>query len=192
MSIKKAQFPSQIWDGQTTDRVDGTAGTPPARDVNPRLIDANPSHADYDQVVAEMIATQQYVTGLVGGLTDPFQAEAGDTVAKGMPVYLDLSGHLQKSQNNMVGTYQVVGLMLDDALAGFTGAYISDGQIEQPDWTAVTGSPTLTKGAVYFLDEFAGQMTTAAPTDAGQYVLRVGRAQTETIFDIEIAQPIRL
>jgi hypothetical protein len=192
MSVKKAQFPSQIWDGQTADRVEGEAGTPPARDINPRLIDANPSHADYDQVVAEMIATQQYVTGLVGGLTDPFEAEGGDDIAKGMPIYLDLTGRLQKAQNNMVGTYQVAGLMLDDVLATFTGTYISDGQIEQDDWTAVTGSATLDKGAVYFLDEFSGQMTTVAPTAAGQYVLRLGRAQTETIFDLEIAQPIRL
>lgn len=192
MSVKKAQFPSQIWDGTTTDRREGETGTPPARNIDPRLIDADPSHADYDQVVAELIATQQYVTGLVGGLTDPFEAEGGDDIAKGMPVYLDLTGRLQKAQNNMVGTYQVAGLMLDDVLSGFTGQYISDGQIEQIDWTAVTGSSTLDKGAIYFLDEFAGQITTVAPTAAGQYVIRVGRAQSETILDIEISQPIRL
>jgi len=57
----------------------------------------------------------------------------------------------------------------------------------------VAGTIALTPGATYFLDpSTAGRITTTAPTTAGQYVVRVGRAVDATTLDIEIELPILL
>ena len=68
-----------------------------------------------------------------------------------------------------------------------------EGQITKSDWTSVTGSATLTPGAVYFLSvSTAGGLTTAPPYELGETVVRVGRALSTTTLDIEISQPVLL
>ena len=179
MTIRKPQFPGQVWDGTAVDRAS-------------RNIEAFPLNPSYDQIVAEVIAVQQYASGLVGGLTDPYEAEAGDDLLEGMPVYLDGTGRLQKARNDLVAGYQVAGLVLADVLDGFSGSYIADGPIEMLDWTSVAGVPNLTRGTIYFLSNTPGMITSIAPTSEGFYVVRLGRALSETILDIEMGQPIRL
>ena len=178
MSVRKAQFPAQVWDGTAADR-------------DSRLLEINPLHPSYDQVVAELIATQQYARALVN-VTESYSADAGDNLTKGQPVYIDGSGRLQTAESGMVAGAQVAGLAANDAAALASADYITDGFLEMSDWTAITGSNELTPGAVYYLGTTPGTLTTIAPTADGYYVVRVGRAQSVTKLDIEIGQPIRL
>jgi hypothetical protein len=179
MTVRKAQFPSQVWDGRAVDR-------------DSRLHEIDPRHPSYDQLVAELIATQTYTLGLVGGLTDPYSSEAADNLIKGMPVYIDGTGRLQKAQNNLISAHQVVGLMISDAGIGQAGSYLTDGPVERLDWTPITGTVDLVPGQLYYLDSVPGMLTPTAPTEIGYYVVPVGRAQTVRKLDIEIGQPIRL
>lgn len=179
MTIRKAQFPGQVWDGTATDR-------------DSRNLEINPQHPSYDQLVAELIAVQQYASGLVGGLTDPYSAEAADNLTEGMPIYIDGTGRLQKAQSDLIAAHQVAGLMVADVTTGVSGDYLTDGPIEKLDWTTVAGTTDLTPGTLYYLDSTPGMITTVAPTADGYYVVPIGRAQTTRKLDIEIGQPIRL
>ena len=178
MSVRKPQFPAQVWDGTAADR-------------DSRQIDASPFHPSYDQVVAELIATQQYAKSLVG-VTESYSKEAGDDLLMGQPVYIDLSSRLQKAESGLVAGYQVAGLMASDATALTSGDYVTDGRLEMLDWTAIAGTMDLTPGAIYYLGSTPGTITSTAPTADGYYVVPVGRAQSTTKLDIEIGQPVRL
>jgi len=178
MSVRKPQFPAQVWDGTAADR-------------DSRQIDAGPNHPTYDQVVAELIAAQQYAKSLVN-VTESYDAEAGDDLITGQPVYIDGAGRLQKAESGLIAGAQVAGLMSGDATALGSGDYIPDGSLELADWTAIAGAVNLTMGAIYFLGTTAGTITTTAPTSDGFYVVKIGRAHTATKLDIEIGQPIRL
>lgn len=130
-------------------------------------------------------------------ITPPFaadtaqSAEADGTIAIAQPIYLKSNGHVDLAQANAAGTTQVCGLALTGAVATNSVDYQIDGVIERSDWTAITGSASLQRGAVYFLSAAtAGRLTTTAPTSG--YSVVVGRALTTTRFDISIQPAIRL
>jgi len=179
MSERKAQFPAQVWDGTAADR-------------DSRQIDSGPAYPSYDQIVAEVIATQRYAQGLIGGTTSPYNAEAAENLSEGEIIYIDNTGRLQKAANNSIATAQVAGLMINDTLVGVGGDYYTDYTLELADWSGITGSTDLVPGAIYFLDSTPGKMTTTAPTADGYYVVKIGRAQNTKKFDIEIGPVIRL
>lgn len=111
----------------------------------------------------------------------------------GNPLYLTGAGHVNLAQANAAGTTQVVGLSQSDYTVGQACNYLTEGRIERTDWTIVAGTIDLSIGATYFLDpNTAGYITTTAPTTAGQYVVRVGRAIDARTLDIEIELPILL
>ena len=125
--------------------------------------------------------------------TDYHSAEADSTIKIGYPLYLTGAGHVDPAKADVAGTTQVAGLSLADVNAGVGCKYITEGRIERTDWTEVAGTTNLMVGVTYFLDaSTAGRITTTAPTTAGQYVVRVGRAVSTTVLDIEIELPIRL
>lgn len=68
MSINEAQFPTTVWDGLSpnTQRVS-------------RLDDTPPRFEDWDQIVAELLATQKYVKDLEMGAIDFTYINVGDT-----------------------------------------------------------------------------------------------------------------
>jgi hypothetical protein len=179
MTIRKPQFPAQVWDGTANDR-------------GSRNLEIDPQHPSYDQIVAEVIATQQFALSLTGSSTLPYSAEAGVNLLTGQVVYLDLTGRLQKAVNNTAAGAQVAGMMVTDALAGVSGDYVTDNTLELPDWSSIAGTADLTPGATYYLDSTEGKITTIAPTADGYYVVVIGRAQSTTKLDIELEQPIRL
>lgn len=122
-----------------------------------------------------------------------YSAEADSPTKIGSPLYLTGVGHVDLAQADAAGTVQVVGLALEVVAASFSCNYISEGSIERSNWSDVAGTATLSAGATYFLDQTtAGRITSTAPTTAGQYVVRVGRAVNTTTLDIEIELPIRL
>lgn len=119
----------------------------------------------------------------------------------GQPVYIaDGSygpGEVLLAQANTAEHSEVLGLVKDDSIAGAAdGNVLTDGYLTSSDWTAVTGSVSLTVGAVYFLDPLTpGMLTETLPdqfTDFGQYIARIGRAVTAETLEISIEPPIGL
>ena len=115
------------------------------------------------------------------------------SLAIGMPIYVSGANAAKKAQANASGTADVLGVVKDISIAASaTGSAQTDGQMTATtaQWDAVTGQTGgLTAGAVYFLDAAtAGKMTTTAPTTTGQFVLRIGKAISPTVFDISIGQ----
>jgi hypothetical protein len=115
----------------------------------------------------------------------------------GAPVYLKADGTVDLAEANAQATTDVFGLVKDTSIAaGDPGNILTDGTLTAltTDWDAVTGgSGGLTPGAVYFLDPAtAGLLTASAPTTAGQFVVRVGKAISATKMDLVLAAPIKL
>lgn len=115
----------------------------------------------------------------------------------GTLTYVSAANTVKKAQANALGTCDVLGMVKDiSAAAAASVSNQTDGQISATtdQWDAVTGQTGgLTPGAVYFLSAAtAGRMTVTAPTTSGQYVLRIGKALSTTLFDLNIGQPIGL
>ena len=119
------------------------------------------------------------------------------SIVIGMPVYSDAADGVDKSQANAVGTTEAIGLVKDVSIAAAASGYIqTDGVLTATttQWDAVAGTTGgLTAGAIYFLSSgTAGELTETAPTTAGQFVLRIGKALSTTEMEISISQPIKL
>lgn len=128
-----------------------------------------------------------------GSTDNVYSAESDATVALGAPLYLTGAGHVDLAQANASGTTQVVGLANEAGTPTVSVDYITEGKITKSDWSGVAGTATLTVGAIYYLSATtAGRITTTAPTTGGQYVVKVGRATSATVLDVEIESPIRL
>ncbi len=127
-----------------------------------------------------------------GGST-PIEAIFDSNTDKGMIVYIPSDGHADLAQGDAVGTSGAIGFAQEDVLATATGFYLTEGQVTKTDWTSITGTTLLVPGSVYFLSVATpGGMTTTPPSLTGESTVRVGRAATTEIFDIEISQPILL
>lgn len=118
--------------------------------------------------------------------------EAGAIVI-GTPTYISAANTVKKAQANASGTTDVLGLVRDTSVAAAAQASVqTDGQLTATttQWDAVTGGTGgLTAGAVYYLSaSTAGQLTATAPTTSGQFVIRIGKAISTTIMDIQIGQ----
>ena len=115
------------------------------------------------------------------------------TTSKGMAVYVDGANTVDLAQADAESTSLVIGLATEAVSAGGVSTYLTEGQVEQSDWTAVTSSATLVTGATYYLSTAtAGGLTTTPPSTDGDIVVRVGTALSTTEMDIEIAQPVLL
>ncbi len=134
--------------------------------------------------------------GPVGGggtVEDSNEAETDSDTLLGQPVYITAAGHAELAQANGAGTVGAVGLAAENADAGASLQYLTEGKITRTDWTSVAGTATLSAGARYYLSATtAGRITVTAPTTVGQYVLKVGRAISTTVLDIEIDDSIKL
>jgi len=128
-----------------------------------------------------------------GGGGTPISAIFDSNTSEGMIIYISGDGNVDLARADVISTSRAVGFATEDVLATVTGTYITEGQIEKTDWTSVIGTTLLTPGAVYFLDETTeGTMSTTAPEVTGESSVRLGRALTTEIFDIEISQPVLL
>jgi len=115
----------------------------------------------------------------------------------GTPVYSDGAGTVDKAQANAAGTIGVVGLVQPTEIAATEKGEIQTNGVlaaTATQWDAITSeSGGLTADAVYYLSAAtAGLLTATAPTSAGQFVVRVGRALSATQMVIQIQQPVAL
>lgn len=125
-------------------------------------------------------------------IVSDYSAETDDDVVAGQPVYVKANTHVGLAVNDGAATHQVAGLAIEAVVAAAAVEYRPDGKLLVADWTAITGAAALTPGAYYFLDAVAGKMTTVAPTTAGKYLVRVGRAISTVVLDIEVGPLILL
>jgi len=119
------------------------------------------------------------------------------SIVIGTPVYSKAAGSVDKAQANASGTVEVVGIVRDTSItSAASGSIQTDGVLSATtgQWDAVTGgSGGLTYNTVYYLDpDTAGMLTETAPTDTGDYVVRIGKAISTTELEISISQPIKL
>ena len=119
------------------------------------------------------------------------------SIVIGAPVYSKAAGSVDKAQANAAGTVEVVGLVRAESIAtSASGAIQTDGVLTATtaQWDAVAGTTGgLAYGTVYYLDpDTAGMITGTAPTDVGDYVVRIGKAISTTELEISISQPIKL
>jgi hypothetical protein len=120
----------------------------------------------------------------------------GGTLVIGTAVYVS-GGNATEAQADAQNTVRVAGLVVDITAPDAGPVEVqADGILiaTTGQWDAVTGQTGgLTEGADYFLSEAtAGELTTTAPSVAGDFVLRVGHALSATELEIEVAQPIKL
>jgi len=125
--------------------------------------------------------------------TESYSAEADAAIAIAQPIYLKASGHADLAQANAASTAGAIGFAITAAEPSFAVDYVTEGKLTLADWTTIAGTAALVAGATYYLDAAGpGRITSAAPTAAGQYVVRLGRAASATTLDVEIEAPIRL
>lgn len=121
--------------------------------------------------------------------------EAGAIVI-GAPVYVSAAGTVKKAQATSAALEKCVGLVSDASIAAAaTGGVLVNGLLAATtgQWDAVTGEVGgLTPGAQYFLDVTLGLLSQTAPSAAGQYVRRIGRAFSTTEMLVEISQSVLL
>lgn len=116
-----------------------------------------------------------------------FDATVFEDVADGDAVYMRTSdGQVGKALAN--GTQDqalVVGFADATANAGSDVKVLVAGLLDYP-------TATINAGDVYFLSTTAGEITTTAPSVAGQYVTRVGEGATTSELSIQLEPPILL
>jgi hypothetical protein len=119
-------------------------------------------------------------------------ASASNILVRGTPVYVSSSNVAELADASAIATAQVLGLVLVGAFTNQPVVVLSEGSIDQSDWSAVTSGGTLTAGSVYYLSATEGQMTTTPPSGDGDTVVRLGIAITTTKFDIEVNEVVSL
>lgn len=144
-----------------------------------------PQQQDWDTIVSELIATQQFALDLSTGSGVHF-AMADVTLPQGCLCRLTIEGKLVLASTT---TGNIAGMVIQEIPAGTIGAYIRRGRISIADWSAVSDSVTLSAGSDYFMAD-GGRLSLDVPVTG--YVIRVGQAQSETTFDFDMSPPVRL
>jgi hypothetical protein len=113
-----------------------------------------------------------------------------DAAEIGHALFVSGDGHVDLASMADPG---VAGISVESVSADATGHFVTEGQITRDDWTVITGSASLTPGALYYLDPASpGLLTDTPPEDIGDSVVIVGRALTSTTLDVSIQPPMLL
>jgi hypothetical protein len=115
-----------------------------------------------------------------------FDATTFEAVADGDALYMRASdGAVGKARAaGSLDEAIVVGFADDAAALGATVKVLVAGLLDYPS--------AVNPGDVHFLSTTAGEITTTAPSTAGQYVTRVGEGATTSEFSIQLEPPILL
>lgn len=135
-----------------------------------------------------------------GQTTGSFTPAVPATTAKaGMAVFfngtgtIDLALAKDATAPATAHPYEVAGLLAADATNGQIVAVITDGQVSQADWLAVTGAAVLEVNKRYFLsDATPGMLTTTCPAAVGSTVVCVGQAISQQTLDVEVNLLVKL
>jgi hypothetical protein len=183
-------------------------GDPSGRDVKDGLPDFIYSDGEEGGVRREELAgniSVEFSTGRASGVTQPeldaaiagvggggVTAAVLNPVLVGQPVYMTPAAVYDLADATNAAKQNVLGFSTVNALTGFPALVVTEGGVTRADWTPVTGTPTLTPGAAYYLGTVPGTMSLIPPSGAGLYLRQLGRATGSLSFDIEIGQSILL
>jgi hypothetical protein len=115
----------------------------------------------------------------------------GETVIEGAPVVVRRSD--RKLVNGRADTYTlsfVVGLAGAATASGFAVSPVR-GEVTLADWTAITGTPTLSVGIPYFL-ALSGGLTTTPDRTSGHALTQVGIATAPDTLFVNPSPPVLL
>ena len=121
-----------------------------------------------------------------GGSGTAITLAASRLLLAGQPVFVTPASTLDKANANDT---PCLGVVVTDAGTGARVSYVSDGSVNNPDWTAIIGSQYLTPGATYYLSS-TGMLTRTVPTSG--FLQQIGIAVSQTLLDVEIQPPIQL
>lgn len=145
-----------------------------------------------DEGVAEQIEEIFISIALLEGWVGPVTAMYDATAAIGAALYSTGDGTVGLADNDAsAATTRVVGLSTTATTTGQEGAYLTAGHLQQADWTAITGSTSLTPNAIYYLGATPGTLTATAPTSGG-FIVPVAVALTADTLDIRIQPSVQL
>lgn len=178
MSKNTAQYPAAVWDGSSPDRSadDG--------------IDRAPDFEDWDQMVAELRATQAELDKCRFLKTVP--NPTGGAVVVGKAVYLlaNGTGIALADANGTAPARNVAGLVCVGAADSGGTVDVqqeSDLTLTTAQWDAITGD---TGGLVpfteYYLSGTAGAITKTVPATTGDTDIVVGVAKTATTLNVRV------
>ena len=128
----------------------------------------------------------------VGVMQFSAENKQGSQISAGQPVATHSSTVGIVLAGADVAGRQCVGLAMADIANGVSGNVQTEGVLDLADWTAATGSASLTAGAWYYLSATDGLLTTTAVSAVGQKHQPVGYALTTTKLDLRVADPILL
>jgi len=138
-------------------------------------------------IIAALLALKTEIASLGGGgttATVEIEAVAGEALALGEAVYLHTDGKVYKAINDgSRAEATVFGLVKAAASISASATMIVRG--------SCTGMSGLTVGSEYFLDASGGIATTVTTT-SGDYVVNIGQAQSATVLDVDVRQPVLL
>ena len=138
-------------------------------------------------IIAALLALKTEIASMGGGgtaATVEIEAVAGEALALGEAVYLHTDGKVYKAINDgSRAEATVFGLVKAAASISASATMIVRG--------SCTGMSGLTVGSEYFLDTSGGIATTVTTT-SGDYVVNVGQAQSATVLDVDVRQPVLL
>lgn len=117
-----------------------------------------------------------------------YEVTANEAVVVGQPVYISGNNTVNLASASDVTTSKVFGLVIVGATANNQASVVSEGSVEQADWTSVTGTALLTPGSIYYLSTAIGEMSVSPPDGEGEVVVMLGTAVTTTKFDVNVIE----
>jgi len=112
------------------------------------------------------------------------------------PVLMSSTG-FQPARANALATAEAIGLLRSPTTTpNVSGVIITSGLMAATpaQWQAVTSNPAgLAPGVVYYLSSNgAGRLTPTAPDNSGEFLVRIGRAVSNTLMLLNVSLPIGL
>ena len=175
-------------------RVPNTSSTQEVKKAFQKLKITSADHsAEITTLTTDITSIDERLSTLEDTVDFVYSGEADEAIAAGQPVYVKSTGHVGLAKANNLLTQNVAGLATSGVALAHSLLYNTDGRLQLDDWSEVTGTTLLVPGSIYFLsDSDYGTMTISPPTQIGSYVIRIGKAVSFVIMDIEISQSVLL
>lgn len=114
------------------------------------------------------------------------------TIQAGQPCAIYSGGLGFVPANATDNTLMAVGLAQAAIAPTAAGIVQTSGPLQLSDWTAVTGTATLSPRAKYWLDVTAGRLTSTPPSARGNVLQPIGEAVASDTLLIQIQSEIQL
>lgn len=170
-----ASYPGAIWTGSSPVRQDLT-------------VNRGPDTEDWEQIVAELIATQTDLYNLKYWSTTNKNAS---TMIPGCPVYALAAGTGvdRADANGTAPLPYVVGLNTASAVTDGAAIIQKAGRLTltTAEWDAAAGTTGgLVAGKEYYLSGTVGVITSTVPATTGDHIVSIGIAISTTVLDINV------